>query len=194
MSLEDLTIEQLRELASKAQAMEPSFNLVQQLSKDPEARNMFQRYLKKKNPNLSIPEIDSEDRMKALVEDEKKAREKLEAKYTEDAIRERVEKERARVMDRYKLTAEDMAGVEKLMVKSEDNPEPIPYYDAAAKLFLAARTPSTPTPSIFSPPTYTMPEGKVWGKGIGNSAELNRIAMNEAYRAYADIKGGKVAQ
>ena len=80
MSLDDLSVEQLRELASRAQAMEPSYNLMQQLSKDPEARNMFQRYLKKKNTNLAIPEIDSEDRMKALPEDERKERLKLEEK------------------------------------------------------------------------------------------------------------------
>lgn len=194
MSLEDLSIEQLRELAGKAQAMEPSYNLVQQLSKDPEARNMFQRYLKKKNPNISIPEIDSEDRVMKALDDEKKEREKLAAQIQEDQIRQRVEAERARVKDKYRLSDDDMKGVEKLMVKADDNPEPIPYYDAAAKLFLAARTPSTPTPSSFSPPTYSMPEGKTWGKGIGNAAELNRIAMDEAYRAFNDIRGGKVAQ
>lgn len=194
MSLEDLTIEQLRELAGRAQAMEPSYNLVTQLAKDPEARTMFQRYMKKKNPNMAIPEIDSEDRVMKALHEEREAREKLEAKIQEDSIRARVEAERARVMEKYHLTSEDMKGVEKLMVKSDDNPEPIPYYDAAARLFVGARTPSTPTPSAFFPPTYTMPEGKVWGRGIGNAATLNKIAMEEAYRAYADIKGGKVAQ
>lgn len=194
MSLEDLTVEQLRELAVKAQTMEPSYNLVQQLSKDPEARVMFQRYMKKKNPNLAIPEIDSEDRVMAALNAEKEAREKLEAKIQEDQIRARVEGERSRVKDKYKLTDEDLKGVEALMVKSDTNPEPIPYYDAAAKLYLASRTPSTPTPSSFSPPTYSMPEGKVWGKGIGNPTELNRIAMEQAFSAFNDIRGGKVAQ
>ena len=196
MSLEDLTIEQLRELAGKAQAMEPSYNLVNQLSKDPEARQMFQRYLKKKNPNVSIPEIDSEDRMMKALGDEKAAREKLEAKIAEDAIRERVEKDRASVIQKFNLSDDDIKAIEKRMVKSDDNPDPLPpRYEWAAQLFLAERTPSTPTPASFSPPgVYTMPDGKVWGKGIGNAAALNRIAMDEAYRAYADIKGGKVAQ
>lgn len=194
MSLEDLSVEQLRELASRAQAMEPSYNLMQQLSKDPEARNMFQRYLKKKNPNLAIPEIDSEDRMKALLEDEKKERLKLEEKIQMDEIKARLEKTRADVKSKYGLTEDDMKGVEKLMVKADDNPDPIPTYDAAARVFNASRTPSTPTPGAWAPPTYTMPEGKVWGKGIGNAAELNRIAMEEAYRAYGEVKGGKIAQ
>ena len=194
MSLEDLSIDQLRELAGKAQEYAPAHTLVAQLSKDPEARNMFQRFLKKKNPALAIPEIDSEDRVMQALAEERKEREKLSAKVQEEDIRRRVEAERVRVKDKYHLSDEDMTGVERLMVKGDDNPEPIPFYDAAARVFVASRTPSTPTPSIFSPPTYTMPEGKIWGRGIGNAAVLNRIAMDEAYRAYADIKGGKVAQ
>lgn len=194
MSLEDLTIEQLRDLAAKAQAYAPSFNLVQQLAKDPEARQMFQRYWKKKNPEVAIPELDSEERMNAKLAEERKAREALEAKVQEDEIRRRLEAERSKVKSKYGLTDEDVKAVEKLMVKADDNPEPIPYYDAAAKVFVASRTPSTPTPSAYSPPVYTMPEKETWGKGIGNAAELNRIAMSEAYRAFSDIKGGKVAQ
>lgn len=194
MSLEDLTIDQLREIATKAAQMEPAYNLVQQLGKDPEGRSMLQRWAKKKNPNLSIPEVDTEDRIMKAVAEEKEAREKLEAKIQEDAIRARVEGERKRVKEKYGLNDDDMKSVEKLMVKSDDNPEPIPYYDAAARLYIGSRTPSTPTPSSFMPPTYSMPEGKVWGKGIGNAAELNRIAMDQAYQAFNEIRGGKVAQ
>ena len=195
MSLEDLSIEQLRALAGKAQQMEPAFNLVNQLSKDPEARTMFQRYLKKKNPTLSIPEIDSEDRVMKALSDEKEAREKLEAKITEDRARERVEKERSDTITKYGLTEEDIKAIEKRMIRSDENPDPLPpRYDWAAQLYINSRTPSTPTPASYMPPTYSMPEGKTWGKGIGNAAELNRIAMDEAYRAFADIKGGKVAQ
>jgi hypothetical protein len=192
--LEDLSLEQLRELAARAQSYEPSFNLVQQIAKDPEARNMFQRYLKKKNPNLSIPEIDGEDRMRAALEAETKAREALELKIQQDEIRQRLEAERKRVMEQYKLTEEDMKGVEKIMMKTDDNPEPVPYYDKAVKLYLHAREPSVPSPASYSPPLYSMPEKEVWGKGIGNPAELNRIALREAYRARAEIAGGKVAQ
>lgn len=193
-SLEDLSVEQLRELAARAQAYEPSFNLVQQLAKDPEARQMFQRYWKKKNPNISIPEVDTEDRMRAMIEEEKKAREELEKKVTLQEIRERLEKNRAEIKTKYHLTDDEVKAVEKLMLPGDDNPEPIPSYDAAARVFVASRTPSTPTSSAFSPLTYSMPESKVWGRGIGNPAELNRIAMEEAYRAFGEIKGGKVAQ
>lgn len=193
-SLEELSLEQLRELASRAQHYEPSFNLVQQIARDPEARNMFQRYLKKKNPALSIPEIDGEDRMRAALDEEKKERQKLEAKIREDEARGRLEADRKRVKDKYHLTDEDLRGVEKLMIPAEDNPEPIPYYDAAAKLYLAAREPSIPTPGSFAPPLYSMPDNKTWGKGIGNPTRLNQIAMEEAYRALNEVRGGKVAE
>jgi predicted Zn-dependent protease with MMP-like domain len=194
MSLEDLSIEQLRELAGQAEAMKPAFNLVSQLSKDPEARTMFQRYLKKKNPNLSIPEIDSEDRVMKALGEEKAAREKLEAQLTEERARAQVEQQRKDVISKYGLSDDDIKAIEKRMIRSDDNPDPLPpRYDWAAQLYVNSRTPSTPTPSSFMPPTYTMPEGKTWGKGIGNAAELNRIAMDEAYRAFADIKGGKVS-
>jgi len=191
MSLEDLTADQL---LARAREMEPSHNLVQTLSKDPEARNIFQRYLKKKNPTLAIPEIDSEDRMMKVIEEERGARQKLEDRIREDEARRNVEEERRRVASKYKLSEEDMKGVEKLMVKSDDNPAPIPYYEAAARVFQASRTASVPTPAFLSPPTYTMPEKETWGKGIGNPAHLNRIAMEEAYRAFNDITSGKVAQ
>lgn len=195
MSLEDLTIEQLRELASKTQEYAAAHNLMQAIAKDPEGRSMFQRYVKKKNPNLAIPEIDSEDRVMKAVEDERKEREKLEAKIQEDEIRRRMEAERAQIMTKYKLTDDDVKAIEKRMLKSDDNPDPLPpRYDWAAQLYLNSRTPSTPTPSAWSPPTYSMPDGKTWGKGIGNAAELNKIAMEEAYRAFSDIKGGKIAQ
>lgn len=195
MSLEDLTVEQLREIATKAAAMEPSYNLVQQLSKDPEARSMIQRWVKKKNPNLSIPEVDQEDRVMAALKTETEAREKLEQKLLEDDLRKRTESEKRAVIERYHLTDDDVKAIEKRMLRSDDNPDPLPpRYDWAAQLYINSRTPSTPTPSAFSPPTYSMPEGKTWGKGIGNAAELNRIAMDEAYRAFNEVRSGKVAQ
>jgi hypothetical protein len=191
MSLEDLTIDQLREIALKAQQMEPSYNLVSALSKDPEGRSLLQRWAKKKNPNLSIPEIDSEDRLMAALKTEQEAREKLEQKLLEDDIRKRTEASKREVIERFKLTDEDVKAIEKRMLKSDDNPDPLPpRYDWAAQLYINSRTPSTPTPSSYSPPTYSMPDGKVWGKGIGNPAELNRIAMKTAYDAWDEIRPG----
>jgi hypothetical protein len=59
-------------------------------------------------------------------------------------------------------------------------------------VYLASRVSATPTPASFQPPTYQMPEKDVWAKGIGSPANLNRIAMDEAYKAYGEIFSGKV--
>lgn len=194
-TLEELTIDQLREIALKAREMEPSYTLVQNLSKDPEARTMLQRYLKKKNPNLSIPEVDTEDRMMRALAEEKAAREKLEAKLTEDEARRSIEAQKRAVMEKFELSDEDMQAIEKRMLKSDDNPDPLPpRYDWAAQLYVNSRTPSTPTPSSYFPPTYQMPDSKVWGKGIGNQAELNRIAMDQARIAWEEVHSGKKVQ
>jgi hypothetical protein len=190
-SLEDLTVDQLLARAKETTA---SHELIQTLSRNPETREMLQRAIKKANPNIPIPEIDKEDKVMAALENERKEREKLANQIQERDIRERVERERASIKDKYHLTEDDMKGVEALMVKTDSNPEPIPFYDAAARVFKAGRTPSVPSPSLLQPPTYTMPEKDVWGKGIGNPAQLNRIAMEQAFTAFNDIRSGKVAQ
>jgi hypothetical protein len=38
-----------------------------------------------------------------------------------------------------------------------------------------------------------MPEKDVWGGGIGSPAKLNKIAMEQAFAAMNEIRGGKVA-
>jgi hypothetical protein len=105
-------------------------------------------------------------------------------------VRDRVEREKSRVQGKYKLSDEDMKGVEALMVSETD---PIPSYDAAARVYLASRTPATPTPSALSPPGYQMPEKEIWKAGIGNPAQLNKIAMEQAFGAWNEISSGKVA-
>lgn len=188
MSLEDLTVDQL---LARAKQTEGSHALFEQLTRNPETREMLQRAMKKANPNLVIPEIDASDKVLAAVAEERKAREKLENEIRERDVRERIERQRAEVKSKYKLTDSDVTEVEKLMLDKEN---PIPTYDAAARVYVASRTPSTPTPaSLAHDRTFQMPEKDVWGKGIGNPAQLNKIAMDEAYAAWGDIRGGKVA-
>ena len=187
MSLEDLTTDQLLAVARQTQG---SHELLGALMRDPAARETVQRHLKKLNPALAIPEIDAKDAVLAELAEERKKRETLENNYREDKIRERIERQRAEVKTKYKLTDADMIEVEKLML---DKDNPIPTYDGAARVFNASKTTAAPTPSILNPPTYDMPEKDVWGRGIGNKAMLDKIAMNEAYAALNDIRSGKVA-
>lgn len=187
MSLEDLTTDQL---LARARETETSHNLLAALGSNPETRETLQRAVKKINPKLSIPEIDNKDAALEAVAVERGERLKLENQIREDGIRARVEKQRSDCMSKYKLSEEQMLEVEKLMI---DKDNPIPTYDAAARVFLASRQSTVPTPASFSPPTFDMPEKDTWGAGIGNPAKLNRIAMDESYKAWNDIVGGKVA-
>lgn len=186
-SLEDMSHEQLAEHARQLQG---SANLLQQLLGDPSTREVIQRKLKKDNPALAIPEIDAQDKVMAALEEEKKERQNLQKQMLERDVRERLEKARAAAKATYQLSEADMAEVEKLMTDAEN---PIPTYDAAARVFKASKATGTPTTADIRPPVFDMPEKDVWGKGIGNKAMLDKIAINEAYSALNDLRAGKVA-
>lgn len=189
-SLEDLSVDQLLARARETEGAYLTFNA---LSQNPETRETLQRLLKKANPRLVIPEIDAKDAVLVQVQESNKRVEKLEQQILERDIRDRMERTRAGVKSKYRLTDEDMSGVEALMIQTESNPDPIPTYDAAARVYRASRESAVPTPATFQPPTYEMPEKEIWGKGIGNKAQLDRIAMNEAFAAWNEISAGKVA-
>jgi len=186
-SLEDLTVDQLLATAKETQA---AHRLLQSLMSDPASREMVQRHVKKIEPSRPIPEIDTRDAIEAKIEEERKARQALEAQIRERDIRERLEKERSRVSSHYRLSENDMLEVEKLMT---DKDNPIPSYDAAARVFKASASTGTPTTAHLAPPTFDMPESDVWGKGIGNKANLDKIAMNEAFKALNDLRSGRVS-
>lgn len=75
MSLEGKTPEEVNSLASLSDA----------LLNDPNTRREYQRLLKKQNPKLSLPEIDTEDRVEAAVKPFVDKVEKLEAGNAESA-------------------------------------------------------------------------------------------------------------
>ena len=186
-SLEDLTVDQLR---ARAAETESSHALLQSLTQNPKTREVIQRAIKSVNPNVVIPEIDAADSVRGEIKAEREERLKLERSIQERDIRDRLERQRAAIQVKYKLTADDMIEVEKIMTREVD---PIPSYEGAAQVYKASRTSATPTPASFAPPTFDMPEKEIWGKGIGNRSNLNKIAMDEAFKAWGDIASGKVA-
>lgn len=186
-SLEDLTVDQL---LARAKELEASAALTNDLLRNKETRSMVQHAIKKIRPDLVIPEIDSQVAIDAKFAEMKKDSDDLRRQILERDTRERLERERTAARDKYGLSDADMLKVAELMV---DKDNPIPTYDAAARVHKASTTPSTPTPANFQPPTYTMPEKEVWGTGIGNPAKLNKIAMDQAFAAFNEIKSGKVA-
>jgi hypothetical protein len=187
MSLEDLTVDQL--LAAAQQAM-PSHQLLQQLANNPETREQTLRLVKKLNPALQIPEIDARDQVETKIEALKQQLLERDAKDRENQARASIEAERVRLKDQYRFTDADIGEVEKLMM---DEHEPIPSYSAAAKVYNASRQAGVPSSSNAAPPVWELPGKDTWGAGIGNRAQLDKIAMTEAYRALNDIKSGKIA-
>lgn len=186
-SLEDFTVDELR---AAAQQWQGSHQIITALAQNPATREVMQRAIKTVAPNVPIPEFDAKESIRAEIKAERDERIKLEQKILERDVRERLEKQRAGVIRAHNLTEADVLEVEKLMVDPEN---PIPTYDAAARVYKASRTPSTPTPASFVPPTFSMPEKDVWGKGIGNKAALDRIATDQAYEAWSELMSGKVA-
>jgi hypothetical protein len=186
-SLEDLTVPEL--LATARAATEKS-QLFDTILSDPATRKEALALVKKRNPNMPIPELDAENAASAAVAEERKEREKLEARMRESEMRERIAAQRTTVRDKYKLTDADLLEVEKIMT---DETAPIPHYDAAVKVWRAQKSQAVPTSSNISPPVYEMPTKDVWKSGIGNNANLNKVAMKLGYDAWNEIRAGKVA-
>jgi len=178
------------ELYAFAQAAQRKVTMFDQVTTNPETREIALRALKKVNPNLPIPEIDAKDAVAAEIKIEREARLKLEERLQTDEIRRSIEARKARAVKDYGLNEADIIAVEKLMIDGEN---PIPTYDAAARVHLASKQSATPTPAAWTAPTtYEMPEKDIWGPGIGHKAKLDKIALNEAFKAAAEVFGGKV--
>ena len=193
MSLEDLGNLTTDQLLARAREMEGSANLLNTLAQNPATRGDLQRLMKKANPSLVIPEIDAADAVRGEIRERDERINKLEQQMLEDKVRTRLEKQRADARSKYNLSDADMSEVEKLMTH-EDPEQRIPGYDAAARVFAASKQNTVPTHAAIAPPVYTMPENDVWGKGIGNKAALDKIALSEAYAAWNDAVGGRYAK
>jgi hypothetical protein len=186
-TLEDCTVD---ELLAKAKQMEPAAELVGLMARNPELREQWQALVKKANPNLSIPEFDAKTALRGEIKTEREAREALERKLMEREARDNVKERRASIKAKFKLTDADVEKVEALILEHKDENW---SHDTAATVYAASRESATPTPVHFNPPTFELPEKDIWGKGIGNKAALDKIAMNEAFSAWNEISSGKVA-
>lgn len=173
-SLENFTQSQLEE----------STRLLQTLLGSKDTRETMLRAIKKATGQV-IPEIDARDAVMGEVEKERAERLKLEARLQERDILERIEKERSRVKTDHGFNDEDVKAVEALMV---DRDAPIPSYAAAAKVYKASKQIAHPTTHQLQPKTWDMPEKDVWAGGIGNKMQLDKIALQEAYKAANDFR------
>jgi hypothetical protein len=185
-TLEDMTVDQL---LAHAKQLESRDGLIKALTTDPETREMIQRAIKKKFPQTSIPELDARESVRAEIATEREERLKLERQMMERDARDNVRERRASIKAKYKLSDADVEKVEALILEhKEENWS----HDTGAAVYTASRQSATPTPAHFAPPTFDMPEKDVWGKGLGNKAALDKIAMTEAFSAWNEIASGKI--
>lgn len=171
-SLEDLTTDQLLEVA----------RLQDRLATNPETRADYMRLVKKTNPNLAIPEVDINDRVEARLAQEREERLKLEQRLMEKEAQERVARKRDEVKSKHRLNDDQLTQVEKLMTDKR-----IPDYETAAEFFALSQKAAPPTPSTFQRPSVDMPSSATWGKGLGNKSALDKIARDEAYKAWGEL-------
>lgn len=186
-SLEDMTPE---EILAHTRSLEQSTDLFDTLLNDPATRRDTLKMLKAKNPAMTIPEIDTANEVENSIAAERAERVKLETRIRDSEIRDRIDKERARVMKTHDLSDADMIEVEKIMT---DKDAPIPHYDAAAKVFKASRVQATPTSAVLVPRTFDMPAKDIWAKGVGSKPMLDKIATEQAVIALNEIRGSKAA-
>jgi hypothetical protein len=187
MSLEDLTVDQLR---AHAASLEGDANMLRSLAKNPETRELLQGAIKKVAPNTSIPEYDAKQQVRGEIAEERKARQALETKLMEREARDNVRERRQAIKEKFKLSDADVEKVEQLILEHKDENW---SHDTAATVYTASRQSPTPTPASYAPPTFDMPEKDTWGPGIGNKAKLDKIAMDQAFGAMNEIMSGKVA-
>ena len=186
-SLEDLSHEELLKYTAGLQQSDALFAA---LLKSPDTREDTLRLMKKKNPNMILPELDGKDATMKALEEEREERKKLEARLLEKDISDRIEKQREQIKKEHEFTDADMLEVEKIMT---DKDKGVLNYAAAARVYKAERTPSEPTAFQVGSPTYDMPDAKVWAGGIGNKAKLDKIFMQEATAAVNEILKTKAA-
>ena len=165
--------------------LEESTRLFRTLLNSKDTRETMLRAIKKATGSV-IPEIDAADSVRGDIAVERAERQKLEARIQEKDILERLEKQRAKAMTDNGLSESDMPEVEKLMTAKEDA---IPSYSAAAKVYKASKQIAQPTTHQLQPKTWDMPEKDVWAPGIGNRLALNKIALEQAYKAANEFRG-----
>jgi hypothetical protein len=173
-TLEELTPNQIMQLAG----------MTHQLANDPATRADYLRLVKKRNPNVPIPEIDAVDHVNGQIDALKADNEKLRQERQEEKLVAAIEKKRASVIAKHKLTDDQMTEIEKLMVEKH-----LPDYDTAAEFFTMQNKVAAPTPSSIANPDWKMPDSAVWNKGIGNKQQLDKIAREQAYAAWNEVKG-----
>jgi hypothetical protein len=119
-------------------------DFVESIYNDPQLNKEAKRLIKKKYPNLAIPDYDMEEKIEARfsVEDQRKAKEAADA--TAKADRDAWNASRAKVKKQYGFTDEAMADLEKWM-----HEKAVADHEVAAE-YRAQKNPQTSSPTYDS--------------------------------------------
>ena len=136
MSLENISPEQMRELAE----------LSKSLSENPQTRSQFLRLTKQVRPDVVIPEIELQEAQSKAFEDQNAKIQGLEAKLAEKELIENYNKSRQALIKKGLVENEDqIAEVEKVMVDKR-----IGDHEAAAEYWRYMKQAAEPTASSFA--------------------------------------------
>jgi len=137
MSLEDVSYEARDELA----------NLARRLSESPETRADFLRLTRKVRPDVSMPELDIEERTNSMLQRSEQRVASLEAKLQErDAIANLEARRNNLVTSGLVKSRADVSEVEKIMLEKG-----ITNHEAAAEYHAWMKQAAIPTPSGYNP-------------------------------------------
>ena len=168
MSLENLSLDQINELAS----------LSQQLAENPETRPEFLRLTKRHRSDLVIPEIDMEDRMLSASEKNRAQIQELEAKIQKREAMDELERRRMDLRKKNLVNDdEDVQAVEKIMLDKG-----ITNHETAAEYHKWMKQSATPTPTGYNPSPLNSFNLKEYWKNP------QVAARNEAFKALNDLR------
>jgi hypothetical protein len=119
-------------------------DFVESIYNDPQLNKEAKALVKKKYPNLQIPDYDLESKIEGRFAAEKKQRDDAEKAAKQKKLDEEIATSRKRVQDEYGLSDEGMKKLEDLMLERN-----IGDYEAAA-VYLASKTPKTSDPTLDS--------------------------------------------
>ena len=117
-------------------------DFVESIYNDPTLNKEAKLLIKRKYPNLAIPDYDIEEKVNSRLDAEKKAREDQEEAIRQRQADERIASERSRVQKEYGFTEDGMKQLEDLMLEKN-----IGDYEAAAT-YHASKNPKASQPTF----------------------------------------------
>ena len=142
MSLEDMSSDQVNELAA----------LAKQLAENPETRKDFLRLTKKAKPDLPIPELEIEDATTHAVSKAYERVEGIENKMRERDARDSLNERRQSLLKKgFAKDDADIESIEKIMLEKN-----IPNHETAAEYWKWMQESAAPTPGTsYNPSTLS---------------------------------------